>query len=161
MTDQPPAPPPDMPHFERPPSQAGADSPARPVAARPTPARQPANVLARRPWVVAAGMAGTVVVAAAAGYGYGRQADAPTTSATSSGSTNGVTVDPNTGSSGGSTQDPFSGGGSNQVVPPGSGSTDGSGQTQVLPGDPSDGFGAQPGTVSPDQGGPTTQSRGS
>jgi len=116
-------------------------------------------------------MAGTVVVAAAAGYGYGRQADAPTTSATSSGTSNGVTVDPNRGSSGGSTQDPFSGGGANQdpfsgggssqVLPPGSGSTDGSGQTEILPGDPSDGFGAQPGTVAPDQGGATTQSRGS
>ena len=178
MTDQPPIPPQDLPHFEPPPSQwtpheaVGAE-PARPAAPSSRPNAGPAraasstNPIARRPWVAAAGMAGAVVVAAAAGYGYGRQADAGATSTSSAGTSNGVTVDPGTGTSGipgsnggteqvdpGSGQDPFGG----QFSFPGS---DDDGQTQVLPGDPSGGFSGQPGTVTPGQGGPTTQSGGS
>lgn len=121
------------------------------------------NPIARRPWVAAAGAAGFVVVAAAAGYGFGRQAepvastpDSGTTVATGTGGTTGGTATPDQGTPPGS--------GSEQGVDPGQDPFGGqdpfSGQT---PSDPSSGFGGQPGTISPGQGsgGATTQSGGS
>lgn len=161
MTAQPP---PNMPNFERPPTPAQPLPPTQttpattPAAAAASRAQRPTNVFARRPWVAAAAVTGTVIVAAAGGYGLGRQADPSSTTATGTDTTVGTGGDP---TSGGTIIGPGQGGpeGSDEQQIPGS--DDGSDQTQVLPGGPSEGFGGQPGLVIPGQGGPTTQSGGS